>query len=102
MDESTIWFNYRLAMAQAARLEEIARDMEQNSNQDLADALKCVSGSWTGDSAGHYYGKARQLQAQIIASAGVLRLAAAEVRKKAEQIRQAELANAEIASRRTY
>lgn len=102
MDESTIWFNYRLAMEQAARLDEIAREMEQNSNQNLGDALNCISGSWTGDNAKRYYGKTQQLQARIKASASALRTAASDVRKQAERIRRAELANAEIAERRDY
>lgn len=100
--ESSIWFDYHQAIAQAAALEDIASSVERTTNGDLEDGLRVAAASWKGDNAACFQSKGARLQGQFHETARVLRSAASEVRQIAERTRRIELANLALIQNRTY
>ena len=100
--KAAIIFNYRQAMRQATELDSVAANLERLSKRELENALDNVAANWQGDNANIYCRKGDRLQGNINSTARELRSAAAEIRRIAKRIYDAEMANLEIAMKRNY
>ena len=99
---SEIYFNYNQAINQARRLEDIARNVERLSNNDMNNTVSEIQTAWQSDSSRAYISKAQRVQGNIVKDAAKVRKVASTIRDTAERIKNAELAALEIAERRTY
>lgn len=97
---SEIRFDYQKALEQARRLDALADSMNRRAAGRLGEAAQCIHAAWKGDSAARYLGKTQELRRQIRQNTAVLRAAAADVRRIARQIYEAEMRALEIARRR--
>lgn len=102
MNKRTIEVNFQAAMASADELEKIAAELEKALKRDYEHSMSQLAGNWTGESASYYQTKGKKLSEQIQNSVSRLKTAAAEVRRTARLIHQAELAALAIAQARKY
>lgn len=96
-----IEFDFRQAMRQADRIEEIA-DKLRLSNSKLENSLQNLSVSWKGENASAYLAKGSSLQTKMNKTAQGLQAAASDIRTVAKRLYDAEMAALAIASARTY
>lgn len=94
---ATINFNYRVAMNQAAQLEDLANQLKRIATQDVDSALSQVSGSWKGDSAHIFLDKGNKAKSDLVRSANQLQNTANAIRRAARTIRDAEIRAKQIA-----
>jgi uncharacterized protein YukE len=99
---SSIEFNYRNAMAKADKLDEIASNLGNLSNNKLQGTLQNLSASWKGDNAKAYINKGSVLKENIKGTSSELHSIAEEIRVKAKRIYNAEMAALAIAEGRNY
>ena len=97
---SEINFNYRQAINQASRLEEIASQMKHASDQDMERILGDVSKAWKSDSSPQYIKKGQKVQSDIRVTERNLRQIASAIRSIANTVRNAELEAWRIANER--
>lgn len=94
---ATINFNYRKAINQAAKLEDLANDLKRIANRDVEGALDQVAGSWKGDSSRLFLQKGEKAKSDLLRSATQLQNTANAIRKAAENVRRAEIRAKQIA-----
>ncbi|MBS6645295.1 MAG: hypothetical protein KH366_17085 [Clostridiaceae bacterium] len=99
---SEIRFNFRTAIKQAERLETSADQLKKLANASLETSLDTLSESWKGENAGAYIRKGVMLQKDIAATSEELNRVAADIRRIAKRIYDAEMEALRIASRRDY
>lgn len=97
---SEIYFNYNKAIAQANRLDGIAKKMKNAANRDMQGILNDVSRAWKSDSAPQYVRKGETVKGNIQTSAKNLKEIASTIRTIAERVRDAELEAWRIANER--
>ena len=102
MGRSEILFNYRQAIRQADRLDEIAGKINKLSTDRMEETLSGLTAAWQSDSSPQYYSKFHQIQEDICTHAENLRKVADTIRTTAEEVKRAELRALEIARRRNY
>lgn len=102
MTEQTIIFNFQKAKQQADELEQIANDLSNLSGKDFNSIMQNVSTSWKGEAATAYLKKGEILQEDMVKTANSLRDVAAEIRKTAKRLYDAEMEALRIAKERTY
>ena len=99
---SEIRFNFRTAIKQAERLETSADQLKKLANASLETSLDTLSESWKGENAGAYIRKGVMLQKDLAATSEELNRVAADIRRIAKRIYDAEMEALRIASRRDY
>lgn len=97
---SEIYFNYNKAIAQANRLDGIAKKMKNAANRDMQGILNDVSRAWKSDSAPQYVRKGEKVKGNIQTSSKNLEEIASTIRTIAERVRDAELEAWRIANER--
>lgn len=97
-----IEFDFRQAMRQADRIEEIAEKLTRLSGSKLESSLQNLSVSWKGENASAYLAKGSRLQKEMNQTAKGLQSAASDIRTVAKRLYDAEMAALAIASARMY
>lgn len=97
---SQIQFDFRNAMQQASRLDELASQLERRVVQKMGDAAQQLQAAWKGDSASLYLRKELELQRKIKQSCSNLRSMARDIRAIANQVHQTEQQALAIALKR--
>lgn len=97
---SEIIFNYQQAINQAKTLEELAAQITNASERDMADILNDVNSAWKSDSSPQYLKKGQKVKEDLLTTAGNVEKIAAAIRRIAERIREAELDAWRIANER--
>lgn len=95
-----IYFNYNKAIAQAERLDDIAKRLTDAADVTLDGILGDVYQAWKSDSTQGYLKKGEKVEQDIRTTAKNLRDVAKAIRTIAERIMQAELEAWRIANER--
>lgn len=82
--------NFRSAMAQAAKIDEIAESMAAISEKKLGNTLQELSLGWKGENASAYLRKGARLQDRMGNSSMELRGIAEDIRNRAKRIYESE------------
>lgn len=99
--KETVMINFKNAMAQADKLDNVARKLENVGNNEINSALVSISSNWTGESANAFIGKGKILQKKVGSTASSLHAIAQEIRRNARAIYAAEIASIAVAESRT-
>lgn len=99
---ATIEFNFKTALKQADKIDEIANNLSMLSRTDFGNALQNLSAGWKGENASMYLSKGSTLQGKMNGTSGSLRAVATDIRTIAKRIYDAEMAALRIAEGRTY
>lgn len=102
MTKNEILFNYRKAIRQAERLEEIAGKIEHLSKVEMAGTIGTLKDAWKSDNSHLFYSRMGKVQDEIRGDAASIIKVARSIRTTAESIKRAELRALEIAKTRTY
>lgn len=100
--EASIYFDFQKALGEAGRIEDMADRLKRLSEKDFEGTLQSLSVNWKGENASAYLVKGERLQDKINGTGNDLRAVAADIRRIAKQIYDAEMAALEIARRREY
>ena len=99
---SVIDIDFDVARKQAAKLDQLANDLENLKNNDYAPAMEQVRTSWTGSSASAYLGKGVALDNDLDDTIKSLKRVADDIRTVVRNIEKAqEDAQAVIAVKNT-
>lgn len=82
--------NFRSAMAQAAKIDEIAESLAAVSDKKLGNTLQELSLGWKGENASAYLRKGAKLQDRMGNSSMELRGIAEDIRSRAKRIYESE------------
>lgn len=93
----TIQFDYNHAISQAKELERLADRIESNVVKKMDGVADDLNAAWKGESAGNYIRKEQQLRDQIKQTARELRDTAADIRRVAKRLYNAEMEAIRIA-----
>lgn len=99
---ATIEFNFRTALSQADKIDEIADNLRRLSQTDFGNALQSLSAGWKGENASMYLSKGSVLQGKMNGTSGSLHAVASDIRAIAKRLYDAEMAALAIAENRTY
>lgn len=102
MTRSEILFNYRQAIRQAEKLDELADKIERLAVEKIGNTVGSLRNNWNSDNSHRYYSKVGQVQNDIKGNARNIRRVASSIRTTAESIKRAELRALEIARQRAY
>lgn len=97
---SVIQFNYKQALAQADKLEGIASDMSRVAKTDMENSMRTLSNGWKGSNANAFIAKETRVQGNVNELAKTIRNIAADIRRVAWTIYQAEMEALRIAQER--
>ena len=99
---TSIEFDFKQAMMQADRVDEIADSLSNLSGTKFQNTTQVLAINWKGDSASKYISKGGRLQNKMEKTANDLRDTADDIRKVAKALYDAEMAALDIATRRDY
>ena len=99
---ATIEFNFRTALNQANKIDEIADNLSRLSGTDFGNVLQNLSAGWKGENASMYLSKGSILQGKMNTTSGSLHAVASDIRAIAKRLYDAEMAALAIAESRTY
>lgn len=97
-----IEFDFKQAMRQANKIDELANDLNRLSDRKFGGSLQKLSASWKGENASLYLAKGNSLQDKINRTSRELHAIAADIRTIAKRLYDAEMAALAIATARTY
>lgn len=97
-----IEFDFRQAIRQADKIDELANNLNGLSNRKFAGSLQNLAAGWKGENASLYLAKGSSLQKKMNGTAGELHTVAADIRTIAKRLYDAEMAALAIATARTY
>lgn len=95
-----IEFDFRKALGQADKIEEIADRMCRLSDVEFESVMQNLAAGWKGDGASLYLSKGSLLEEKMSGTARRLYSVAADIRIIAKKIYEAEMAALAIATRR--
>ena len=99
---ASIEFDFKQALSQADRVEQIADSLSKLSGNKFEGTMQNLSINWKGESANKYLAKGERLQGKMNVTANDLRRIASDIRRIARNLYNAEMAALEIASQRNY
>lgn len=102
MTQAEILLNYNQARNQAAKLDQVAKNLEKLAADKMNNTLGTLKNAWQSDSSSQYYNKVGKVQGDIRTTAGNIRQIANAIRTTAEAVRQSEMRALEIAKARNY
>lgn len=102
MKEIQIMIDYKQAINQAKKLEQIANNLKQLSKSKMGDTMGTLKQAWQSDNSSQYYNKVARVQDDIETTADNVRKVAQAIRTTAEAVKRAELRALEIARTRKY
>ena len=88
--EQNVENNFRSAMAQAAKIDEIAESLAAVSDKKLGNTLQELSLGWKGENASAYLKKGAKLQDRMSNSSMELRGIAEDIRNRAKRTYESE------------
>lgn len=97
-----IQLQYRTALQQAAKLEELAEDLMRTAKNGIGETMSDLQTCWTGENARAYLVKGTHLKKKVTDTSNDLKKAAAAIRRIATNTYNAEMRALELAKRRTY
>lgn len=97
---ASIEMDFRQAMAQADKVDDVANTLSGVSGKQLGGTLHDLAAGWKGENANAYLAKGARLQNKINDSSGELHEIASMIRRIARRIYEAEMANLRIAEQR--
>lgn len=100
-DTNEIYMDFKRARQAAEELEKVAEHLHKISGAQLPYIMDQLSASWKCPEAETFQGKEERLRTLIIKSEASVRSAAAQIRRDAQRLYEAELRAFEIASTRT-
>ena len=95
-----IQLQYRTALQQASRLEELAENLLRTARTGVGETMSELQICWTGENARAFIQKEEALRDRIVKRADLLRRTAEEIRKAADALYKAEMSALELAQRR--
>lgn len=98
----SIEFDFKQALSQAERIEQIADSLSKLSGNKFEGTMQNLSLNWKGDNANRYLAKGERLQGKMKVTADDLRSIASDIRRIARNIYNAEMAALAIATQREY
>lgn len=98
--KTRIKMDFQKARAEAGRLEAIADQLKRLANGKMEQSMMNLSAAWTGTNARLFLQKESQLQDEILDTAKALYNIAADIRRIAQRVYEAEMRAYLIASRR--
>lgn len=101
MTKQEIIFDYKQAIKQAERLEEIARKLRTLSVDKIENSMGTLKAVWQSDNSHQYYSKVSKVQEDINGTSEYVKKIANSIRTTAEAVKEAELRALEIARSRT-
>lgn len=102
MDTYFIDLDYQRAIEQADTLEQIAGSLKGIADEDMSKLTKNLKQAWEGENADSYLAKVGILQSNVSKTSAKLTEVAQTIRQMADNIRDAEIANQQLAQTRTY
>ncbi len=102
MTRTEILFNYRQAIKQAEKLEQLSKRLNSVADRSMEPAIATLRSAWRSDHSEQYYSKAGIAKDNINKSAANLNTIAASIRRVAKAVRDAELRALEVARKRSY
>ncbi len=100
--EWQIIFDYRQAIRQADKLDDIANRVDKIAKDKMNNMMTALKSSWQSDNSAQFCSKMKQVQSDIISDGNQIRKIADAIRTTAEGIKNAELRALEIAKCREY
>lgn len=97
---SQIYFDFSNARTQAARLDDLAARLERQAVKGMGQAAQSVGRAWSGKPASRYIQKGDSLKAQVSGTVSDLRSIAADIRRIAQAVYNAEMEALRIAQQR--
>ena len=97
-----IEFDYREAINQANKLDEIAGNIRRLASNSMENTLITLNGGWQGETADSFIRKGRELEEKTTKTAEDLKRAAERIRTIAKRVHDAEMAVLDIADKRSY
>lgn len=98
--KATIQLNYRRAINQANKLENLADELRRIAKNNLDSTISDLSNNWKGESASAFLQKAQKAYEDILKNADQLDKTASVIKRSAENVRNSELRALEIATAR--
>lgn len=102
MTRQEIIFDYKQAIKQAEKLEEIAGKLKTLSVDKIENSIGTLKAAWQSDSSSQYYSKVSKVQEDIKNTSEYVKRIANSIRTTAKAVKEAELRALEIAKSRTY
>lgn len=100
--EYQIKMDYSHAMAEADKLEKIAKKMDQLMQNNFKNCMTRINSDWKGEAATKYKNKGNKVISNVGTLSKDLKKTAQTVRKIAKNTYQAEKHALELAKKRTY
>lgn len=97
---SEIYFNYNQAIAQANKLDDIAKRLTNVAHQDMERILNEINSAWKSDNSPKYIQKGQKVEGDIGVTAGNIKNIASSIRTIAKRVLEAELEAWGIANER--
>ena len=97
-----ILLNYREAMAQADKLDELAAELDRIGVVNLNETFTEIHASWQGDNAEAFLRKAQPLTSKNQQTVKKIRNTASAIRRIATNVYNAEMRALELAAARIY
>lgn len=98
----SIIFDFRRALEQASKIEEIANNLSNLSGQKFEGTMQNLSANWKGENANLYLQIGEKLQEKMDVTVRELKDIASDIRTIAKRLYDAEMAALEIALIREY
>ncbi len=102
MGRIEILFNYRQAIRQAEKLENLSSRLKKLARDKLSDTMGKLQNCWQSDHSNEYLRKVDLVRAELNETAARMESVAHAIRETAEAVKNAELRALEIARKRTY
>lgn len=99
--EQSIIFNYNKAIAQADELLDIAKEIKKVADDKFSDSITQIDNNWDGQNSKKFVTKCNNLKGKMEDSSSDISKIAGAIKEIAKAIRDAELANIEIAKNKT-
>lgn len=99
---ASIEFDFRQAMNEADRIDEIANNLGNLARVKFNGTMQNLVTNWKGDSASLYLRKGENLEENMNKTSGELHSIASDIRAVARRLYEAEMRALEIAERREY
>lgn len=100
MDRITV--DFERTLRQAAQLDEYAESLRKMTTQEYAQAMQALSNDWKSDSASSFFAKGDTLRRSMEDTARDIEVIAANLRRAARRVYEAEKRAEEIARQREW
>ena len=99
-NKTRIRIDFNKAKKEADRLDGIAEKLQKYADSNLENSIKGLSSAWTGDNSRMFLKKEGMIKTKMLKTARDLRAVAADIRRIAKQIYDAEMQAYEVVATR--